>query len=920
MDEQVTVTCGTIRFSAKRALVRIDPQPAMGGVIRHVWVYLDQVEPAGEPGKVWATSDRLLVTLSTTGTVSLATDDFQPADATPRDAFVDQGRRRMARFGDRLNMAVADLPPQQPIITTPTPPTDITPPEPPAIPMPRVDRGVEILPPQGAVYFSFDRVVTRTLESGERAVILIGNVRLMYDDRESGRQSTLSAERAVVFLAPEQADAQPAAQGQAQASQIRGVYLEDNAIVSEGRYSVRAPRMFYDPVGNRAILLEAVVYTRDVRTQLPLYLRAQTMRQTSQSTWEASKAIVTTSEFAEPHFAVAASRLVMQRKVVDGQERFAYSATNARLAWDSVPIFYWPYATGETRKSVLQDIRFRFSSQDGTSVMTRWDLFGLFGQRPPDGVRSSVHLDYLGNHGVGIGIDGDYERDTLMGRGEGYLLPMDDGTDTIADRNDIDQSNETRGFVQWQHRQALLNDWIVQIEGAYVSDETFLEEFFPGNAHSSKPYETSIYALRQRDDWAFDSYFRFDVNDFLAQTAVLQAPGYTVDRLPELGYYRVGSSVFDNFASWFTESRLSVVQARFGNDTPQDRGFGPNNALRSFGIANTTSFDGAAEARGFPDDLVGRLDTRHELSAPLKAGPVSIVPYVTGRVTAYDSDFDRFNNGRGDQVRFWGAAGARVSTQVARTYDQIELSLLDINGIRHVIEPSADLFFAQTSVDARDLPAFDQDVEPLADGAGLELGLTNTWQTRRGGPGRWRNIDWIVLDTRLVLREDAEDQDSTILPRYFDYRPEYSVGGDHFYTELLWMVTDSLGMTGELTHSLERDEVVQWRIGATMRHNPDLTSFATFTELDALDQRLVTYGVNYRLTVKYEIGFSHRIDLGQSAARDINAYIERKLPRWRFRTVVSFNEIEDEFIVGILLVPDGIDQNTITQIFDSRNQ
>ena len=55
--------------------------------------------------------------------------------------------------------------------------------------------------------------------------------------------------------------------------------------------------------------------------------------------------------------------------------------------------------------------------------------------------------------------------------------------------------------------------------------------------------------------------------------------------------------------------------------------------------------------------------------------------------------------------------------------------------------------------------------------------MRNTLQTQRGGDDRWRSVDWIILDTNFVLRSDDADV-TTILPRYFGYRPELIVGRD----------------------------------------------------------------------------------------------------------------------------------------------
>ena len=200
---------------------------------------------------------------------------------------------------------------------------------------------------------------------------------------------------------------------------------------------------------------------------------------------------------------------------------------------------------------------------------------------------------------------------------------------------------------------------------------------------------------------------------------------------------------------------------------------------------------------------------------------------------------------------------------------------------------------------------YDQSVESLAEGGTVRFGLNNTWQTRRGGPGRWRREDWIELQTDLVLRSEDGPRDSP-LPRYFGYRPGLSVGGSHFYTELLWAVSDSLGMTGEFTYDFEHDQLAQWRIGATLDHTPALRSFVWFDEIRPLDTRLVTYGIGYDLTTKYNVRIRHQFDVGGEANRTFALTLERRLPSWRLQVRTIFDEVDDEQTVGLVLVPEGL--------------
>ncbi len=301
-----------------------------------------------------------------------------------------------------------------------------------------------ILPTTGTLRFNADRVVYEPGQ-GESYLMLIGDVRVFYEDRQHNREVSLKTERAVLFLAGKK-EAQGPAEfgGQVDAGSVAGVYLEDNAVITSGAFTVRAPRMYYDLRLNQAILLQAVMYTYDVRRHIPLYMRADVVRQTSRQSFEARQALVTTSAFAEPHFAIGASQLTMERRELPGGgvEQW-FTAKNTTFRAGGIPLFYWPYMTAETENVPIKSVSFGHSSQNGFEIGTRWNLFALLGRQKPDGVDADLALDYRGDHGPATGVDVDYAEDGMRGRLESYLLPQDNGTDEISDRQDIEP--------RWRH-------------------------------------------------------------------------------------------------------------------------------------------------------------------------------------------------------------------------------------------------------------------------------------------------------------------------------------------------------------------------------------------------------------------------------------------------------------------------------------
>lgn len=918
---------GAYGFTADTAMARIETERKPGLVIRHCWVYLENAR--GQHAAISAASGEgpLLVTVSTAGGVELETDSLATDVGVPGRAIVSDALERFDRRRKRLAAAAVDRPDLDRFARATTEQAEqgrqrrqrmlearqaerrVSTPDLSTAEQARRARPAPVLPAGGTVRFRADRFDFQSRDDGPVAV-LVGDVTVLYQDRDRTLNMSLRADRAVVFLADNALE--DAETGSAPAEAVRGVYLEDNAIATDGQYTVRAPRVYYDMPSNRAILLDAVMYSFDVRRQLPLYVRAGVLRQTAAGTFEADDAVFTTSEFGEPHFGIGASQLaVRQVEPPEGPARVAFEAKNLTFRVDDTPVFWLPYAAGRTGELPLRSIRAGVDSDHGPEVETEWDLYALAGKTKPDGVDAEGDIDYLGERGPGLGGRLRYEQPGLRGDAEGYLLPLDNGEDEIAGRDDIDFDGDARGFLTARHRQDLTEPWKLSIEAGYVSDETFLEEFFPGRAYESKPFETSAYLKWQENEQAFTALAKANANDFIPQLTPLQAPGSVTDKLPEVAYHGTGTPLLDGRLLWFHETSAGAIRQRFGGDSPADRGFTQSQSQTLFGIDRNVSFDTAADNRGLDDDVHFRFDSRQEIAAPFDAGPFRLTPFVAGRITAYEDDFESFN-GEDERFRALGMGGVRMETSFWRTYGGVQNDLFDLDGVRHVVTPRAEVFWIESNLDAGDLPVFDPDVESLAEGGGLRLGLLQTWETRRGGPARSRNVKWVQLRTDLVLREDNDFDEDAPVPRYVAYRPEYSLGGDHAYTELLWLVTDSLGLVSEATYSLENDELALWRVGATYDASPRLSTSLSYAEIQAIPSRVLRLALRYRLTSKYTTGVSQSFDFAENdedSARTA-AFLERELPRWRFRVFGDVDQLDGSYSVGVRLVPVGLGEGS----------
>ena len=97
-------------------------------------------------------------------------------------------------------------------------------------------------------------------------------------------------------------------------------------------------------------------------------------------------------------------------------DRLATSTSNF-LFLGPVPVFYWPTLATNLEKPTyfLDKLRVRNDSIFGTSLLTSWDIYQLFGiQNAPAGTDWNLNVDYLSDRGLGFGSSFEYQRESFL--------------------------------------------------------------------------------------------------------------------------------------------------------------------------------------------------------------------------------------------------------------------------------------------------------------------------------------------------------------------------------------------------------------------------------------------------------------------------------------------------------------------------
>ncbi|USN99010.1 MAG: LPS assembly protein LptD [Phycisphaeraceae bacterium] len=759
----------------------------------------------------------------------------------------------------------------------------------------------------GVFFFQAGESATREhLDESTDAWTATGGVVVQFEGVD--RAVELTARRAVLFV--DRADG-ASSFGSAAASEVQGIYLEGGVRVSDGQYTLRSPRVYYDVRADRAILLDAVFRTYDARRNMPLYMRADVIRQEAAGKFSSKKAVYANTGFATPHLAVGTSRMtITERERADGSTGHVVDARNVTLRGAGVPFFWWPWFRGDPERFPLRAIGLNDTNQTGTAFKTSWDPFTLLGIEAPDGLSGTLDIDYYADRGFGLGTSLDWQTDRMNGGLLAYMLPDDRGTDVMPNGTKIARDGEFRGVAALKHRWQFRPDWTLWLNGFTASDEAFLPALFRETADNSEELTTRGYLRRLDGNSVLTLEAKGATTDFVPNSHAAQAPGYMVDKLPEIGYARIGDDLLGDWApGWLTHTwsaDLTRMRLRFAEITPADLGLrGASASQRAFAVNPGDRIADADRAIGLDESYVTRLDTRQELSTKFALGPVNVNPFVVGRVTAYDSRFDGFSPTERDQLRLWGSAGVNLSTSIYRIDDSVSSRTFDLNRMRHVIEPGVTLWTAGSTIDSADLPVYDDDVESLAEGSGVRVGVNQTWQTKRGAPGRWRNVDVFTLDAEYVWFS-GDTNPETPIGRYFASRPELSVPQEFVRVAGTWQVTEVVGLAGETIWNVEQRHEDRNSLGLIIRHSEDLVARAELTRLDAQDDTYASGVLQGEFGDKYVYQLTGTYNFRLEDIQAITFQLLRRFPNGLLGGVITYNNISGETSFGLTLRPTGL--------------
>lgn len=894
---------GARRLKSRQAVVWMHPREWEGKPYYHFEVFLSGHARVRDSAGAITTGSPLFVTLDTAQAAVLEAD--VTTEATSADTPLYAEATKVRQFVQRRSRLIQGLGADMEVVDLAGPPTAELPRARPVVRYradeERIDEARRIIVATGDVYVS-----QGLIDSGDFLEIRADAAVLFLTHatpKGSGSDDPLSAQPGDAPAQPGDAPTDPALEpfpeetvealdstgtrsgagvgglGEGMGTGVAGVYLRGDVVLSRGERMIRASELYYDFQNDRALMLDAVMRALAPTREVPIYVRAHQVRQLSSTEYLARGARISSSEFYTPHVHIGAEEVYLtdltprdESGDITGIIAGRFRIHDATLNLEGVPVAYWPQVAGEFRQSEtsIRGIRTAYSSDFGATLQTKWYMFNLLGLEEPEGVDAIWRLDYFSDRGPGTGYDIDYETENSFGLFRGYYI-YDEGEDHLGPFRDGELKHHNRGRATWRHRELLGDGWEVTLEGSYISDPNFLEEYFNAEFEEGKKQESLIYLKKQEDNWAFTTLGQWRVLDFQTQT----------EHFPDLAFHLIGEPLAD-IASYYNESHIGF--ARFA---PDNRRY-----IKSHRVLDN-------EERS---DITFRQDTRNEIDIPIKLGNVNVVPFAMGRAGYWDGSPDG-----GARDRWFGTAGIRAGTQFWKLIKDVSSELLDVNGIRHIIRPEVTSWVSSSDTGSKQLHPFDPPVEEIDDFYGTSVALRQRWQTKRGGPGQWRVVDWIVFDVEVnVFGNQPEDE--MPIGRFYDHRPEASVAQNHIRTDFLYRISDTTAVLSDSNIDLDDGALDMFNLSYAVERNPRLSYFLGYRYIGETDSNLIGGGANYRINTKHTLAVRSYFDLDRGKLEQFDVTIIRKFPRWYGALTFALDEIDDNFSVGVSVWPEGAPQ------------
>jgi LPS-assembly protein len=405
----------------------------------------------------------------------------------------------------------------------------------------------------------------------------------------------------------------------------------------------------------------------------PFFIEGERAGGRTNQSYGATNVIITADDFDKPFYKIRARRIVLY----PGDH---FEAHNATVMIGNVPVFYFPFY----RRSFGRHPN-NFVFTPGYRSVYGPFLLSTYNWQANDKLDGSLHLDYRERRGVGLGADVNDHLGHQWGDGTfKYYFAHDrepniDGVTNTVSPVPADISND-RKRITFTHSAEPLTNLTVKTVMHYQSDPLVLRDFFEREYRKDVQPNSFVEANKVWPNWSLDALVQPRLNNFWEN----------VSRLPDIKLMAL-------------RQQIGVTPIYYESDS--DAGYFERKYAETDPINGTNDF------------AATRLDTFHQLTLPQTYfGWLNVTPRLGGRVTYYHNSWGNLasTNSMFNETRGVLNTGAEASFKASRVWSDAQNKAFDVNGIRHIIEPSLNyVFVPDPNVPPSKLPQFDYEVQSL---------------------------------------------------------------------------------------------------------------------------------------------------------------------------------------------------------------
>lgn len=568
--------------------------------------------------------------------------------------------------------------------------------------------------------------------------------------------------------------------------------------------------------------------------------------------YTATNGYITLDDYSEPFLKVRAKKLIIKPG-----KKFAGSSATLRIG--SVPVFYLPYYSQRLSATAPA-----FTFTPGYRSRFGGYVLGSYTWNWGETLDSTLHADYRAKRGPGVGPDFNLH---LGQWGEAFIK--------YYYLHDLDPETNALGAPYPDNRQRVEFSWLAspftnttfKSRLSYETDPGVRREFFEGEYKNNIQPSTFLEARHFWDNFSLSAIASPRVNDFFE----------TVERLPEVKLTGFRQQLGVSPIYYESETRAGYLRRM----------------LPETNISPDLAYEAA------------RADTFHQLVLPVTLfNWLNITPRAGGRFTYY-SEADGPGATTLETNRSVFNTGVEVNTKASRTWAGVRNGMFDLDGLRHIVEPSANyVYVPRPSAQPGELPQFDYErpslnllpieypdynaIDAIDSQNVIRWGLRNRFQTKRDGQVE-DMLDWNVFTDWRLNPEPGQTtfsdiaSDLSLRPRSWlilESRARYDI--DH---SQLRMAFNSL--------TLQPNTTWNWRLGYFYLRDDFSAEPTAWGE----GHDLVTSTVFLRVNENWGLRASHYYDLREHRLQQQIYTLYRDFRSWTgaisFRTRDDVNGRDD---------------------------